>query len=199
MIDEQLRRFSLLSVYEATDYWVDDAPGGSFSFRWGTRCPRLDQLLIDHGLHDWVYVTACNPDPRKLSDDENSDRMRDLEAALRQQPEVKDCVVVGIARSGNAEPCAVAILRENGDIESVVRRANESLAEFQQIRMSVEWPQEDFHGPPGRCAMDSKLAMGLARTDARQHRKSMDGRMQAFMKTLVAAVSAKTFLGARFV
>ena len=68
----------------------------------------------------------------------------DLEAALRQQPEVKDCVVVGIARGGNAEPCAVVLLRENGDMESVVRRANESLAEFQQIRMSVQWPQEDF-------------------------------------------------------
>ncbi len=68
----------------------------------------------------------------------------DLEAALRLQPEVRDCVVVGIARGGNAEPCAVAILRENGDIEAVVRRANESLAEFQQIRMSVEWPEEDF-------------------------------------------------------
>ena len=31
----------------------------------------------------------------------------DLEAALRRQPEVKDCVVVGIERDGNAEPCAV--------------------------------------------------------------------------------------------
>ena len=35
----------------------------------------------------------------------------DLEAALRRQPEVKDCVVVGIERGGNAEPCAVLILR----------------------------------------------------------------------------------------
>jgi long-chain acyl-CoA synthetase len=31
----------------------------------------------------------------------------DLEAALRLQPEIKDCVVVGIERGGNAEPCAV--------------------------------------------------------------------------------------------
>ncbi len=35
----------------------------------------------------------------------------DLEAALRRQPEVKDCVVVGMERGGNAEPCAVVILR----------------------------------------------------------------------------------------
>src|SRR5579864_4407945 len=34
----------------------------------------------------------------------------DLEAVLRKQREVKDCVVVGIERGGNAEPCAVVIL-----------------------------------------------------------------------------------------
>jgi long-chain acyl-CoA synthetase len=68
----------------------------------------------------------------------------DLEAALRRQPEIKDCVVVGIDREGNAEPCAVVILRGNGKVDSVVERANQSLAEFQRMRMSVKWPEEDF-------------------------------------------------------
>ncbi len=68
----------------------------------------------------------------------------DLEAALRQQPEVKDCVVVGIERGGNAEPCAVVILREGGQAEDVVRRANQSLAEYQRMRMWIEWPEGDF-------------------------------------------------------
>ena len=72
----------------------------------------------------------------------------DLEAALRRQPEVKDCVVVGIDRGGNAEPCAVVILREpargEAQLASVVERANQSLAHFQHMRMWVEWPQEDF-------------------------------------------------------
>jgi long-chain acyl-CoA synthetase len=82
----------------------------------------------------------------------------DLEAALRLQPEVKDCVVVGIERNGNAEPCAVVILRgaEGEDAlgtagkdagatcEAVVERANQSLAEFQRMRMWMEWPQRDF-------------------------------------------------------
>jgi long-chain acyl-CoA synthetase len=68
----------------------------------------------------------------------------DLEAALLRQPEVKDCVVVGIDRDGNAEPCAVVILRGQSDLESVVRQANESLAEYQRMRMWMEWPQEDF-------------------------------------------------------
>jgi len=68
----------------------------------------------------------------------------DLEAALIRQPEVRDCVVVGIERGGNAEPCAVVILRETSDLESVVRRANESLAEYQRMRLWMEWPQQDF-------------------------------------------------------
>jgi len=68
----------------------------------------------------------------------------DLEAALRQQPEVKDCVVVGLERDGNAEPCAVLILCEKSDLGAIVRRANDHLAEYQRITMWVEWPQEDF-------------------------------------------------------
>jgi long-chain acyl-CoA synthetase len=85
----------------------------------------------------------------------------DLEAALRRQPEIKDCVVVGIARRGNdreenAEPCAVVILRDeasaatqggtsgNWILEQIVQRANQSLAEYQKIRMWFEWPEEDF-------------------------------------------------------
>src|SRR4029077_19464557 len=52
----------------------------------------------------------------------------DLEAALRRQPEVKDCVVIPLPRAGNAEPCAVMILQASTDPEAVVKRANESLA-----------------------------------------------------------------------
>ena len=68
----------------------------------------------------------------------------DLEAALRRQPEVKDCVVVGIERGGNAEPCAVVILRDHASVATVVERANHSLAEYQRMRMWLEWPEEDF-------------------------------------------------------
>ena len=69
----------------------------------------------------------------------------DLEAALRRQPEVKDCVVVALPRDGNAEACAALILREGyADPEPVVKRANESLAEHQRMRTWLIWPEEDF-------------------------------------------------------
>ena len=69
----------------------------------------------------------------------------DLEAALRRQPEVKDAVVVPLPRNGNAEPCAALILRDaTTDPEPVVKRANESLAEYQRLNNWIVWPEEDF-------------------------------------------------------
>ena len=72
----------------------------------------------------------------------------DLEAALRLQKEVRDCIVVGLDRGGNAEPCAVLILREEADDESqvpaIVQRANASLAEYQRMRNWYVWRDEDF-------------------------------------------------------
>jgi long-chain acyl-CoA synthetase len=68
----------------------------------------------------------------------------DLEAALRKQPEVRDCVVVGLERGQNAEPCAVLIVRDGADAASAVKHANESLAEFQRIRDWFVWTDSDF-------------------------------------------------------
>lgn len=69
----------------------------------------------------------------------------DLEAALRRLPEVKDCVVVGLERDGNAEACAVLILpNPAANAEALVQRANESLAEYQRMRQWFVWPDQDF-------------------------------------------------------
>ena len=68
----------------------------------------------------------------------------DLEAALRRQPEVRDCVVVGLEHGGNAEPCAVLILRDTADPGAVVTSANRQLADYQQMRHWLVWPEQDF-------------------------------------------------------
>ena len=78
----------------------------------------------------------------------------DLEGALREQAEVRDCVVVGLERGGNAEACAVLILRDHNanasggaadaDAEAIVRRANQTLAEYQRMRRWFVWADEDF-------------------------------------------------------
>lgn len=72
----------------------------------------------------------------------------DLEQALRRRPEVRDCVVFGLARGGNAEPCAVLLLRNGDEASSVVAAANQSLADYQKIRCWLTWPDEDFPRTP---------------------------------------------------
>jgi long-chain acyl-CoA synthetase len=72
----------------------------------------------------------------------------DLEAALRQQAEVRDCVVVGLEQNGNSEPCAVLVLRDSSDAWEIVKRANQHLADYQQMRRWLVWPDEDFPRTP---------------------------------------------------
>jgi long-chain acyl-CoA synthetase len=74
----------------------------------------------------------------------------DLEVLLRREPEVKDCVVVGLERGGNAEPCGVLLLRDEKRVKQprhaagIVARVNESLAEYQRMRSWFLWPEADF-------------------------------------------------------
>jgi long-chain acyl-CoA synthetase len=72
----------------------------------------------------------------------------DLEAALRQQPEVRDCVVVGLSVGGNAEPCAVLLLREGANARAVTEAANQPLADYQKMRQHYVWPERDFPRTP---------------------------------------------------
>ena len=53
--------------------------------------------------------------------------------------------MIPLPRDGNEEACAAIILRDAGaDPETVVKRANKSLAEYQRINAWVVWPEEDF-------------------------------------------------------
>ena len=74
----------------------------------------------------------------------------DLEAEIRVQPEVRDCVVVGVRRGGNAEPCAVLVLNResatdgNEGAAHAVSEANQKLSPHQRIRYWLVWPDSDF-------------------------------------------------------
>ena len=73
----------------------------------------------------------------------------DLEKALRAQPGIRDCVVIGLERDGNAEPCAVLLLNgSNGNAAGIIEGANRSLAEYQKMRHSFVWPEPDFPRTP---------------------------------------------------
>ena len=69
----------------------------------------------------------------------------DLESALRAEPDVRDCVVIGVERGGNAEACAVLVVNNGPDAASrAVSEANAKLGAHQRIRQWVLWPDSDF-------------------------------------------------------
>jgi long-chain acyl-CoA synthetase len=74
----------------------------------------------------------------------------DLEGALRGQPGVMDCAVIPFERGGNAEPCAVVLMKDSDRNAAVaaIETANSALAEYQQIRTWLVWPEFDFPRTP---------------------------------------------------
>ncbi len=112
----------------------------------------------------------------------------DLEAALRRQSEVKDCVVIGLPRGGNAEPCAVLILRDHESAEAAVRRANESLAEFQRMRGWFVWSEEDFP----RTSTQKPRTNLILQTVLAQRGDKLGAEPPSPLAALIARVSGRT-------
>ena len=69
-------------AYRETDYWVD-GPVGRFAIRIDEPCPSLDELLAGDGASCWAFITACNPNSQRLSDEVNAIRMSHLVADVR--------------------------------------------------------------------------------------------------------------------
>ena len=95
----------------------------------------------------------------------------DLEAALHKQPGVSDCAVVPLDRGGNAEPCAVLLMKEaeRAAARVAIESANSSLAEYQRIRTWVVWPELDFpRTPTGKPRLSVIAARAAHILDGRQ-------------------------------
>ena len=63
----------------------------------------------------------------------------DVESVLKQQPDVRDAVVIGTDRVH-----AMLILDEGASAEEIVRRANVRLADYQRVRSFSIWPHDEF-------------------------------------------------------
>jgi long-chain acyl-CoA synthetase len=114
----------------------------------------------------------------------------DLEAALRRQPEVKDAIVVALPRNGNAEACAAIILRNSdGDPEPVVKRANESLAEYQRMHTWVVWSEEDF---PRTSTQKPRRGLIQQAVQAQLAQRSLDQMPSSPLAELIARITQRS-------
>lgn len=99
---------------------------------------------------------------------------QDLEAELRKEAGVRDCVVLGLEREGHAEPCAILLLRHDPAVgpenpAGILARANARLADFQQMRACLVWPEQDFPRTPTQKPVLSQIrAWAEAEFQARQ-------------------------------
>jgi long-chain acyl-CoA synthetase len=95
----------------------------------------------------------------------------DLEAALVQQPDVKAAAVIETESESGPEPLAVLVLTHDEDGQGAVNEANRQLAEYQQIRRWLAWPEADLPrtstGKPLKREIVSRIAAGeIAQTQA---------------------------------
>jgi long-chain acyl-CoA synthetase len=87
----------------------------------------------------------------------------DLEAALNRQPGVRASCVVAIDGARGPEPLAVLLLNDReASAAAVIEGANRTLAEYQQLRRWVVWPEPDFP----RTATHKVLRRAVAATVA---------------------------------
>jgi long-chain acyl-CoA synthetase len=69
----------------------------------------------------------------------------DLEEAMTKQPGVRECVVVPCETTSGPEPVTVVLFSGSDDeLRTIVGQANRGLAEYQQIRRVLRWPDLQF-------------------------------------------------------
>jgi long-chain acyl-CoA synthetase len=115
----------------------------------------------------------------------------DLEAALRKQHGVRDCAVIPFERGGNAEPCAVLLLKdaESPGARAAIEGANSSLAEYQRIRTWIVWPEFDF---PRTATGKPRLSLIAARAGELLNAQRGDGTAKRTAPSGPAALSGSS-------
>ena len=97
----------LLAAYTATSYHAD-IPSGRVTLRIGEPALELNEILIQHEVGSWAFITACNPQSKAVPAAENKKHLVDLEELLKDR-ELTYYPGEGIGDSG-AWPCESSFL-----------------------------------------------------------------------------------------
>jgi long-chain acyl-CoA synthetase len=114
----------------------------------------------------------------------------DLEAAVRKQRAVRDCVVIPLDRGGNAEPCAALLLNaphsnDGATARTAIESANAGLAEYQRVRSWIIWPEPDFpRTPTGKPRLSVIASRALQILNGGQAKSIADGALNPLREVL---------------
>lgn len=117
----------------------------------------------------------------------------DVEAALRQQPGVRDCVVIPSEENGNAVPFAILLMKNGAEPEEreareAVEHANASLAEYQRAQRWFVWPEPDFpRTPTGKPRLSLMAARAAELIASSQAAKGTSGALDEFLANFTNA------------
>ena len=117
----------------------------------------------------------------------------DIEAALRKQPGVRDCVVIPVDHGGNAEPRAILLMSSGQDAKEeaareTVESANASLAEYQRVRQWLIWPEPDFpRTPTGKPRLSVIAARAAEARDGSPQASAHEGTRDDLLEKFSAA------------
>ena len=112
----------------------------------------------------------------------------DMEAALRKQRGVRDCVVIP-SGAGGSEPSAVLLMEKSTEPKTTVARmavenANKLLAEFQRLQEWFVWPEPDFPrtptGKPRLVLIAARATQPLGGTVAKGSGDGLGGLLEKF-------------------
>ncbi len=112
----------------------------------------------------------------------------DIEAALRKQRGVRDCVVIPYGADGS-EPLAVLLMEKSTEPKTTVARiavenANRSLAEFQRLQEWFVWPEPDFPrtstGKPRLVLIAARATQPMGKTAAKGSGDGLGGWLAKF-------------------
>jgi len=117
----------------------------------------------------------------------------DVEAALRRQPGVRDCVVISSEENGNAVPFAI-LMMENGaaakerEAREAIEHANASLAEYQRVQRWFVWPEQDFpRTPTGKPRLSLIAARAAEPSASSQGAKGTSGALDELLANFTSA------------
>lgn len=121
----------------------------------------------------------------------------DLEEVLNRQPSVRASVVVPCEMMGGTEPVAVVIFSGDDEgLQVVVRQANQQLAEYQQIRRVLRWPELQFPYTPTGKLLRRQVEKWACESIAGQRQEQAPGSQGDVLADLAGEVTGERIANA---